>query len=66
MKAEEELDFLAADELHRHSFVVPAGFAPDINEKKQIDRGDLGPTKSETTKAQLEIDEPPGAWDSEL
>jgi hypothetical protein len=56
----------ASDELHRQSFVVPAGFAPDINEKKQIDRGDLGPSKGETTKAQLEIDEPPAAWDSEL
>jgi len=56
----------ASDDLHRQSFVVPSGFAPDINEKKQIDRGDLGPAKGETTKAQLEIDEPPDAWDVEL
>jgi ATP-dependent helicase YprA (DUF1998 family) len=56
----------ASDDLHRQSFVVPSGFAPDINEKKQIDRGDLGPAKGETTKAQLEIDEPPDSWDVEL
>jgi len=55
-----------SDELHRLSFVVPSGFAPDINEKRQPDRGDLGPARGETTKAQLEIDEPPDTWDAEL
>ncbi len=56
----------ASDDLQRQSFVIPSGFAPDINEKRQIDRGDQGSTRGEMTKAQLEIEEPPDSWDTSL
>ena len=54
------------DELIRQSFIIPPGFAPDINEKWKIDVGDGAATRGETTKAQIEIDEPPKVWDLEL
>lgn len=55
-----------SDELHRQDFVIPPGFAPDINEKRKIDRGDTSTVTGESTKAQLEIEEPPETWDKEL
>lgn len=55
-----------SDELHRQKFIIPTGFAPDINEKKKIDRGDNISARGETTKAQLEIEQPPEQWDADL
>jgi len=54
------------EELIRQSFIIPSGFAPDINEKWKIDVGDGAAIRAETTKAQIEIDEPPQTWDLEL
>lgn len=55
-----------SDALDRQFFVIPRGFAPDINEKKKIDQGDGGSVGGQTTKAQLEVGEPPAEWDVSL
>ena len=54
-----------SDELAGIDFITPAGFAPDIGEKRKVDRGQSIAYAGRTDRAQLEIQDPPGAWDSE-
>jgi len=55
-----------SDEVVHAFFVTPAGFAPDINEKVEIDRGQPITYAGMTDRARLEIQDPPEAWDRAL
>ena len=52
------------DEMFKNRFITPEGFAPDINAKREIDRGQGPSYAGRTTRAQLEVQESPSAWDS--
>lgn len=54
----------ASDELTRMSFITPAGFAPDLNKKREVDRGQSISYAGRTDRARLEVQDPPGDWDS--
>jgi hypothetical protein len=47
--------------VHAH-FVTPAGFAPDINERREVDRGQAITYAGLTDRARLEVQDPPGDW----
>ena len=51
------------EELLRTPFVRPQGFASDVNERRQIDRGEASMRAGRTSRAQLEVQEPPASWD---
>ena len=51
------------EELLRTPFVRPQGFASDVNERREIDRGEASMTAGRTSRAQLEVHEPPASWD---
>jgi ATP-dependent helicase YprA (DUF1998 family) len=51
--------------VHAH-FITPAGFAPDINEKREVDRGQAITYAGMTDRARLEVQDPGGDWNSEL
>ena len=53
-------------ELFRQSFITPQGFAPDINEKREVDKGQAQDFAGRASRAQLEVQEPPDQWDFEL
>jgi len=53
-------------ELFRQSFITPQGFAPDINEKREVDKGQAQDFAGRASRAQLEVQEPPEEWDYEL
>ena len=53
-------------ELEHTSFVTPSGFAPDINEKREVDRGDPIVYAGITERAQLEVQEISAEWDRKL
>lgn len=53
-------------ELFRQSFITPQGFAPDINEKREVDKGQAQDFAGRASRAQLEVQEPPDTWDFEL
>lgn len=53
-------------ELSRQDFIVPQGFAPDINDKREPDKGQAPESAGRASRAQLEVQEPPEKWDSEL
>ena len=53
-------------ELFRQSFITPQGFAPDINEKREVDKGQAQDFAGRASRAQLEVQEPPEKWDFEL
>ena len=53
-------------ELEFTSFVTPSGFAPDINEKREVDRGEPIAYAGITERAQLEVQEISGEWDRVL
>jgi mRNA-degrading endonuclease RelE of RelBE toxin-antitoxin system len=53
-------------ELEHTSFVTPSGFAPDINEKREVDRGEPIVYAGITERAQLEVQEISGEWHREL
>lgn len=55
-----------SDRIRRMSFITPAGFAPDINEYREIDRGQPIVYAGMTDRARLEMQDPPGAWDRDL
>ena len=55
-----------SDDLGRQQFITPQGFSPDINERRQLDRGDAAITAGRTTRAQLEVQEPPPQWQQTL
>ncbi len=55
-----------SNELEHTSFVTPSGFAPDINVKREADRGEPIIYAGITERAQLEVQEISGEWESEL
>jgi len=52
------------DEMFKNRFITPEGFAPDINAKREIDRGQSPSFAGRATRAQLEVQEPPTTWDA--
>jgi ATP-dependent helicase YprA (DUF1998 family) len=51
-----------SDQLKRTAFITPAGFAPDLNAKREIDRGQAISYAGMTDRARLEPQDPPSAW----
>lgn len=49
-------------ELIKQCFITPKGFAPDINAKDEVDRGQGSSYMGFSTRAQLEVQEPPKQW----
>jgi rubrerythrin len=47
----------------RQQFITPEGFAPDINAPREIDRGEAPIWAGMSSKAQIEVQEPPSKWD---
>lgn len=56
----------SGENLSRQSFITPEGFAPDINVRPKVDRGEAPVWAGMTSKAQLEVQEPPSSWDDQL
>jgi ATP-dependent helicase YprA (DUF1998 family) len=56
----------SGENLSRQSFITPEGFAPDINFRPEVDRGEAPVWAGMTSKAQLEVQEPPINWDDLL
>lgn len=56
----------SSDELQRSRFFTPPGFTPDINEKRELDTGEAATKAGKTTRAQIEVQEPPSEWDDSL
>jgi hypothetical protein len=54
-----------SDQLTRTAFITPAGFAPDLNAKREIDRGQAISYAGMTDRARLEPQDPPGGVDEE-
>ncbi|MBL8622901.1 MAG: DEAD/DEAH box helicase [Myxococcales bacterium] len=54
-----------SDQLTRTAFITPAGFAPDLNAKREIDRGQAISYAGMTDRARLEPQDPPSAWTEE-
>lgn len=51
-----------SDQLTRMAFITPAGFAPDLNAKREVDRGQAVVYAGMTDRARLEPQDPPDAW----
>jgi ATP-dependent helicase YprA (DUF1998 family)/Zn finger protein HypA/HybF involved in hydrogenase expression len=51
-----------SDQLTRMAFITPAGFAPDLNAKREVDRGQAIVYAGMTDRARLEPQDPPGEW----
>jgi ATP-dependent helicase YprA (DUF1998 family)/Zn finger protein HypA/HybF involved in hydrogenase expression len=51
-----------SDQLTRTAFITPAGFAPDLNAKREVDRGQAISFAGMTDRARLEPQDPPSAW----
>ncbi|MBK7074595.1 MAG: DEAD/DEAH box helicase [Myxococcales bacterium] len=51
--------------VHRH-FITPAGFAPDINERREVDKGQAISYAGMTDRARLEVQDPGSDWQGEL
>jgi len=51
-----------SNQLTRTAFITPAGFAPDLNAKREIDRGQAISYAGMTDRARLEPQDPPSAW----
>jgi hypothetical protein len=49
-----------SDQLTRTAFITPAGFAPDLNAKREVDRGQAISYAGMTDRARLEPQDPPG------
>jgi len=49
--------------LTRQRFITPEGFTPDINVRPEIDRGEAPVWAGMSSKAQIEVQEPPSHWD---
>lgn len=52
------------DEMFKHRFITPSGFTSDINLKREVDRGQGPSFAGRTTRAQLEVQDPPRVWDA--
>ncbi len=55
-----------SDQVVHAFFVTPAGFAPDINERREVDRGQPIAYAGMTDRARLELQDPPENWHREL
>jgi ATP-dependent helicase YprA (DUF1998 family) len=55
----------SSDQLVHTEFITPAGFAPDVNAKRDVDRGQAISYAGITDRARLEVQDPPEAWDRE-
>jgi ATP-dependent helicase YprA (DUF1998 family) len=53
-------------ELFKQRFITPEGFAPDINVKRETDRGEAPAFAGRTSRAQLEVQQSPAQWDDYL
>lgn len=51
-----------SDQLTRMAFITPAGFAPDLNAKREVDRGQAIAYAGMTDRARLEPQDPPDDW----
>jgi hypothetical protein len=51
-----------SDQLTRMAFITPAGFASDLNAKREVDRGQAIVYAGMTDRARLEPQDPPDAW----
>lgn len=51
-----------SDRLTRKAFITPAGFAPDLNAKREVDRGQAIAYAGMTDRARLEPQDPPDDW----
>ncbi len=51
-----------SEKLKKQKLIVPQGFAPDINEKPDFDRGEGQQKVGQTTRAQLEVEETNENW----
>ncbi|MFN9740955.1 MAG: DEAD/DEAH box helicase [Acidobacteriota bacterium] len=54
-----------SDNLDRSSFIRPSGFATDINEKPERDRGQTINYAGQVERARLEMQDPPDPWQFE-
>lgn len=55
-----------SDQVVHAFFITPAGFAPDINERREVDRGQSITFAGMTDRARLEMQDPPDRWHREL
>lgn len=54
-----------SDQVAHAEFITPAGFAPDINTKREVDRGQAITYAGMTDRARLEVQDPPEDWHQE-
>ena len=54
-----------SDQIAHAEFITPAGFAPDINERREPDRGQPISYAGMTDRARLEVQDPPDDWHAE-
>lgn len=54
------------EKLFKKRFIIPKGFASSLNNKKTIDRGQGPSYAGQTTRAQMEVQEPTSNWDQEI
>ena len=52
-----------SDQLVRMDFITPEGFAPDLNTRREVDRGQAIAYAGMTDRARLEPQDPPSAWE---
>lgn len=55
-----------SDLLSRSTFITPAGFAPDVNATRDPDRGEPIQYAGSTDRARLELQDPPGEWQTTM
>ena len=55
-----------SQQLAHMPFITPPGFAPDINERREVDRGQAITYAGMTDRARLEVQDPPSDWHREL
>jgi ATP-dependent helicase YprA (DUF1998 family) len=53
-------------DIEHTSFLVPSGFAPDVNDKREVDKGEPIVYAGITGRAQLEVQDLGTKWDKEL
>lgn len=55
-----------SDQIDHSYFITPVGFAPDVNERREVDHGQAISYAGKTDHARLELQDPPGDWDAAL
>lgn len=61
-----ECPVCGSDQISHKAFITPAGFAPDINLRREPDRGQAVTYAGRTDRARLELQDPPDAWHATL